>query len=176
MLSAPKLFSSVIQFPSKRDANICCNADMYWSTCNFSLKLSVMLKSCELGRVGEQTPESTGLQVGRNLMSLSWFWCLSIFSSDTEALVKGFRGNIKFWFNSAIDCCSFISGATSNQHMLRLSREAEILSSDSSWQGGLDKLPHNSLQYFKNKDKAVHIAFKDADLLAPLSSPSPACL
>lgn len=168
MLSSLKLFSSVIQFPPKRDADICCNADMSSSTCNFSVKLSVMLENCELCRAWEQTVESTGLQAERNLMSLSWFWCFSIFSSDTEALLKGFQGNIKCLFNSAIDCFSFTSGATWNQHTLRLSREAGTRSSASSWQGGLDKLPHNSLKYFKNKDKALHVAFKDADL-CPLS-------
>ena len=50
--------------------------------------------------------------------------------SDTEALVKDFQGNTKCLFNAAINCFSFTSGATSNQHILRFTREAEIVPSD----------------------------------------------
>lgn len=71
MLPTPRLLPSVSQFPSKHDADICCNADTHLCTCSFSVKLSVMVKDCELCRVGEQTLESTGLQAERNLMSLS---------------------------------------------------------------------------------------------------------
>lgn len=165
MLSAPRILPSVIQFPSKRDADICCNADTHSSTCNFSVKLSVMLKNCELCRAGEQTLESSRL-LGRKKCNVSFMILMSqhLSLSDTWAFVKDFSGNIKYLFNSAINCFSFTSGATWNQHMLRFSREAEIASSDSSWRSELDKLPPNSLKYFKNKDKAPHIACKDADL------------
>lgn len=169
MLSAPRILPSVIQFPSKRDADICCSADTHSSTCSFSVKLSVMLKNCELCRAGEQTLESSGLQAERNV-SFMILMSQHLFLSDTWAFVKDFSGNIKCLFNSAINCFSFTSGATWNQHMLRFSEDAEIASSDSSWQSELDKLPPNSLKYFKNK--ALHIAFKDADL-CPVSFLSP---
>lgn len=65
----------------------------YSSTCNFSVKLSFVVRNCELYRVGDQTLESTGLPAARNLMSLSWFWYLSIFSSLTPRfLLKIFKG------------------------------------------------------------------------------------
>lgn len=49
---------------------------------------------------------------------------------DTEALVQDFQGNTKCLFNTAINCFSFTSGATSNQHILRFTREAGSVSSD----------------------------------------------
>lgn len=84
-----------------------------------------MLKNCELCRVGEQTLESTGLLAARNVTSHGSDTSAS-FPLDTEALVKGFQGNIKCFFNSAIDCFSFTSGATSNQHNVRLNREVGL--------------------------------------------------
>lgn len=113
------------------------------------------------------------LQAGRHLMSLSRFWCLSIFSSDTEAAVKGFQGNIKCLFNSAINCFSFTSAATSNQHTLRFSRQAEMASSDSPWQGGLEKWPHNSLKHFKIREKALVLHLNRLIPVLFLSVPSP---
>ena len=108
MLLAPRILPSVIQFPSKRDADICCNADTHSSTCNFSVKLSVMLKNCELCRAGEQTLESSGL-LGRKKCNVSFMILMSqhLSLSDTWAFVKDFSGNIKCLFNSAINCLSF---------------------------------------------------------------------
>lgn len=49
-----------------------------------------------------------------------------LFLSDTEVLVKDFQGNIKCLLNSAINCFSFTSGATSDQHTLRRSGEVGL--------------------------------------------------
>lgn len=104
MLSTPKLLPSVIQFSSKRDADICCNADTYSSTCNFSVKLSVMLKIVNLAGMGRRHHRHRA--AGRKKFNVSFMVLMPqhLFLSDTKALIKGFQGNIKCLFNSAINC------------------------------------------------------------------------